>query len=270
MSSPFLINPRSSPELRSLYEIITLPHQTHLEDYFLGVMAILAEYFPIKYSALFLQDGQRQVLRIEALYGAEKGNHPLTCSSQQGTMGKALESRQPRVIQNLSQEPLYEEMLKWQKRSEKIQPPILCIPLVMDEISIGLINMNSLYGPRDKFIEDFQFLSVLSAILSPVIKHYQQKKNQWMTKDHGAIARSQRLNEILEQKLSDVLMRIDPYTETKAKMGIFDDMVRLVEKILIQSALERMDHVQIKAAQLLGINRNTLHKKMKELKIKPR
>jgi len=51
-------------------------------------------------------------------------------------------------------------------------------------------------------------------------------------------------------------------------MGIFYDIIGLVEKILIKSALRRVDHVQIAAAELLGINRNTLRKKMKELKIK--
>jgi DNA-binding NtrC family response regulator len=39
---------------------------------------------------------------------------------------------------------------------------------------------------------------------------------------------------------------------------------------LIRSALEKEDYVQVAAAQILGINRNTLTKKMKELKIKPR
>ena len=53
-------------------------------------------------------------------------------------------------------------------------------------------------------------------------------------------------------------------------MGIFDDIIRVVEKILIKSALERVDYVQIAAAQLLGINRNTLRKKMRDLKIKTR
>jgi transcriptional regulator with GAF, ATPase, and Fis domain len=270
MPSTFFINPRSNPELRSLNEIILLPSQNRLEDYFLGVMAILSEYFSIKYSALFLQNPQQEFLRVEALYGIEKEIHPLTCSSQKGTIGKVLESRQPMAIQNLSQEPLYEEMIKGQKRMERIQSPLLCIPLMTDGETMGVLNMNSLYGPRNEFVEDFQFLSVLSAILSPVIKNYQRIKDGPLSKDSKLKARSHLLDEILEQKLAEVLNRIDPYVETKAKMGIFEDIIKVVEKILIRAALERVDYVQIAAAQLLGINRNTLRKKIKELKIKLR
>jgi transcriptional regulator with GAF, ATPase, and Fis domain len=270
MPSTFFINPRSNPELRSLYEIVLLPQQKHLQDYFLSVMAILSEYHSIKYSALFLRDPQKDSLHVEALYGIEKEIHPLTCSSQKGTIGKVLESRRPMAIQNLGQEPLYEEMLKSQKKIEKIQPPLLCIPLVADDEPMGVINVNSLYGPRHEFVEDFQFLSILSAILSPAIKIYQLKMTGPLAKDRNPKARSHLLDDILEQKLTEVLNKIDPYVETKTKMGIFDDIIRVVEKILIKSALERVGHIQIAAAQLLGINRNTLRKKVKELKIKSR
>ena len=270
MPSTFFINPRSNPELRSLHEIILLPQPSHLQDYFIGVMATLSEHFSIRYSALFLQDPQRDSLHVEALYGIEKEIHPFTCPSQKGTIGKVLESRQPMVIQNLNQEPLYEEMMKGQKRTEKIEAPLLCIPLMTGDEPMGVINMNSLYGPRHEFIEDFQFLSVLSAILSPVIKNYHFKKSEFLAKETKLKSRSHLLDEILEQKLVEVLNKIDPYVETKTKMGIFDDIIRVVEKILIKSALARVDHVQIAAAQFLGINRNTLRKKMKELKIKVR
>jgi transcriptional regulator with GAF, ATPase, and Fis domain len=263
-------NPQSNPELRSLYEIILLPPLNHLQDYFLRVIAILSGYFSIKYSALFLQDPQKDSLHVEALYGIEKEMHPLTCSSQKGTIGKVLGSRQPMVIQNLSQEPLYEEMMKSQKRIEKIQPPLLCVPLITDDESMGVINVNSLYGPGHGFVEDFQFLSILSAILSPAIKNYHQKTAGPRAKDGRPKAGSHLLDELLEQKLVEVLNKIDPYVETKTKMKIYNDIIRLVEKILIKSALNRVDHVQIAAAQFLGINRNTLRKKMKELKIKAR
>ena len=270
MSSTSYINPRSNPELRSLYEIILLPQQNHLRGYFLGVMTILSDYFSIKYSALFLKDSQRDSLHVEALYGIEKEIHPLACSSEKGTMGKVLESRQPMVIHNLNQEPFYEEMMKNQKRIEKIQTPLLCVPLMTDGEPMGVINVNSLYGPRNEFVEDFQFLSVLSAILSPAIKNYQPRKGGAFAIESKPKTKSHLLDEILEQKLAEVLNKIDPYVETKTKMGVFDDIVRVVEKILVKSALEKVDHVQVAAAQLLGINRNTLHKKIKELKIKLR
>jgi transcriptional regulator with GAF, ATPase, and Fis domain len=270
MSSTFFTNPRANPELRSLYEIVLLPPQNSLQHYFAGVMATLSEYFSIKYSSLLLRDLQEDSLHVEALYGMEKEIHPLACPSREGMIGRVLESRQPAAIQNLNQEPLYEEMTKGPKRSEKIQPPLLCIPLVTDDEPLGVININSLYGPRQEFIEDFQFLSVVSGIVSPVIKNYHLKKIGAPTQDGKTKAKSPFLDEILEQKLAEVLNKVDPYVERKAKMAIFDDIIRVVEKILIRSALERVDHVQIAAAQLLGINRNTLRKKIKELKIKPR
>jgi DNA-binding protein Fis len=45
------------------------------------------------------------------------------------------------------------------------------------------------------------------------------------------------------------------------------DIIHLVEKPLIEETLLKVDFNQKKAACLLGINRNTLSKKIKELKI---
>ncbi|MEW6375939.1 MAG: helix-turn-helix domain-containing protein [Thermodesulfobacteriota bacterium] len=261
----------SNPELRSLYEISQIPGpQTTLQDYFNGVMAILSDYFPIGYSVLLLHDSQKDSLYVEALYGIERYVHPHSCSCQKGVMVNVLESRKPAAIQNLNQEPLYEEVMKGTKRIEKLRPPLLCIPLISDDKSIGVININSLYGPRIEFTEDFQFLSILSAILTPVIINYQLKRNEPPQRSGKSKAKTSFLDEILEQKLTEVLNRIDPYVESKAKMGLLDDIIAVVEKILIKSALERMGNVQVSAAQFLGINRNTLRKKMKDFKIKTR
>ena len=270
MPPNFFINPRSNPELRSLFEIALFPQPNQLQDYFLGVMAILSDYFSIGYSALILQDSQKDSLHVEALYGIERETHPLGCSGRKGTIGKVLESRQPMAIQNLSQEPLYAEATKDTKRIEKIRFPLICIPLIADDEPIGVINIDSLYGPRDELNEDFQFLSILSAILSPVIKNYQVKRNEPLQRAGKLKAKSSLLDEILEERLAEVLNKIDPYVESKAKMCLFDDLIALVEKILIKFALKRVNYVQIAAAQLLGINRNTLRKKMKDLKIKAR
>lgn len=256
MSSTFFINPRTNPELKSLHDILSIHPPRQLQDYFLGMMAILSEYFPIGYSSLLLQDSQKDLLRVEAVYGLEKENHPSTCSNRKGIIGKVIESKQPMAIHHLHLEPLYQKMLKEGKKTDRIYPPLLCVPLLVNKAVFGVIMTNSLYGIRDQFNEDFQFLSLLSAIVSPVIQGYRLKSYP------------STLDEILEEKLNEVIHKIDPYVETKANMGIYSDIISLVEKSLIKSALKKMNGVQTATAQFLGINRNTLRKKMKELKIK--
>ncbi len=51
------------------------------------------------------------------------------------------------------------------------------------------------------------------------------------------------------------------------KGQLYEHVLSLVERPLLQAALERAGGNQLKAAQLLGINRNTLRKRMKELGI---
>ncbi len=255
MSSTFFVNPRTNPELKSLHDILSLSPPRQLQDYFLGIMAILSEYFPIGYSSLLLQDSQKEILRVEAVYGMERENHPSTCSNRKGTIGKVLESKQPTAIHHLHLEPLYEKMMKEGRKTDRIYPPILCVPLLAKNEVFGLLLINSLYGVRDQLNEDLQFLTLLSAIVSPVIQGYRLKS-------HPSY-----LDEILEEKLNEVIRKIDPYVETKANMGIYYDIISLVEKTLIQSALKKMNGVQTVTAQFLGINRNTLRKKIKELKI---
>lgn len=51
--------------------------------------------------------------------------------------------------------------------------------------------------------------------------------------------------------------------------GAYQRLLPLFEKPLLETALEATRGNQIKAAHVLGINRNTLRKKMKELGIAP-
>ncbi len=48
---------------------------------------------------------------------------------------------------------------------------------------------------------------------------------------------------------------------------LHDMMVRVVEKPLLEAVMQQADHNQSKAAQWLGLNRNTLRKKLVEHKL---
>ena len=49
--------------------------------------------------------------------------------------------------------------------------------------------------------------------------------------------------------------------------GLYDRVMSEVEKVLIRKTLQHVGGTKIKASKILGINRNTLRKKIKDLKI---
>ncbi len=49
--------------------------------------------------------------------------------------------------------------------------------------------------------------------------------------------------------------------------GMYDMMVRVMEKPLLEVVMQQADHNQSRAAQWLGLNRNTLRKKLIEHKL---
>lgn len=260
-------NPRSNPELRALYEISHLSPSADLREYFLRAMAVLSEYFPVCFAALILPGQQDNSLSLEVIYGTGKETRPFTCSGSKGLIGEVFKSRRPLAIENLAREPLYEELGQSQRWVEDIRPPLLCVPLLVGGEPTGVITITPLYGSGNDFLEDFHFLSVLSTLIAPMIKKYHAKERLPSAGSGLAPMKPFVLEEIFEARLTDVLSRIDPYVEMKNKTGLLDDIISLVEKALIKSALEKVNDVQTSAARLLGINRNTLRAKMKQLKI---
>jgi two-component system nitrogen regulation response regulator GlnG len=68
----------------------------------------------------------------------------------------------------------------------------------------------------------------------------------------------------LEEKLADLVERMGGLD----RGDIYDMVMQRVEKPLITHVLKRTEGNQVRAASLLGINRNTLRKKIRELGIK--
>lgn len=75
-----------------------------------------------------------------------------------------------------------------------------------------------------------------------------------------------------ENEMARVVRRaIDVYfrdLDGERASGVYDMVINCVEKPLLESVLTRVQGNQTHAAQMLGINRNTLRKKMKAHGIK--
>ncbi len=71
------------------------------------------------------------------------------------------------------------------------------------------------------------------------------------------------LEEIVRKKLTSFLGKLDGYSMD----DLYGVVIKRVEKPLIELVMEKTQRNQIRAAKMLGINRNTLHKKIRDLKI---
>jgi len=71
--------------------------------------------------------------------------------------------------------------------------------------------------------------------------------------------------DILAQKLADIVTILG-HTGT-GKSRLFEDVTAIVERCLFRIALQRSQNVKSRAADYLGINRNTFQKKMSKLGI---
>jgi len=71
------------------------------------------------------------------------------------------------------------------------------------------------------------------------------------------------LGQVLEEHLAGWIGRVERTGHWKRKSDIYQRLMAEVEKIVIRAALEKTNFIQTDAADFLGINRNTLAKKIR-------
>ena len=81
----------------------------------------------------------------------------------------------------------------------------------------------------------------------------------------ASVAVDASLEEIIERKLLECVRGLREH----ASANLYDLMIALVEKPLLRAVLRETAGNQVRAAQILGINRNTLRKKLTEHGIDP-
>jgi DNA-binding protein Fis len=82
-------------------------------------------------------------------------------------------------------------------------------------------------------------------------------------KKDGACSGPIALGHALEEHIAGWIGRVERTGHWTRRSDIHERLMGEVEKIVIRAALEKVNHVQTDAAEFLGINRNTLAKKIR-------
>jgi len=92
-----------------------------------------------------------------------------------------------------------------------------------------------------------------------------RERNRAMTDEEMNESSFPLVEEVFEKRLDEVVTILG--CERNGKEGVYDEVLAMVEKALIRIAMRRSNNVKTAAADFLGINRNTLHGKIKKLRI---
>ena len=226
--------------LNSTYEIHTL---------FKGTVSYLQKAIGVRAALLSLLDEERRLLAVREVFGRElqalRGDH----FSLGERLGEVLLHQHPSALQDLSSDPL---LGRFSARLPSSKSLFIWSPLSWLGHPLGLLGT---YHPSPPWEEDLliEVMGTISSLLSPPLA----AMSLW---------EEQSLDEIIQRKLETTLMKVDEQVERGA--NLMAEILSLVERSLIGAALRRTGGVQVAASQLLGINRNTLRKKIIELGIK--
>ena len=210
-------------------------------------MAFLAKIAEIKNGFLGLLDGTRTKLVVQEVYGQAlkhvKGN---SCQADEGHCGEVMRRGSSKAIANVLKEPLLQGI-----SADGQRPALSCIcaPLRWGDIPLGILLTEN---PHTSSEDGLTVLETVAACISPPLVVMRWGKDA-------------SLDEILMSKLDRAVARMDLQTESNG--NLMADVISLVERTLILTALKKSDYVQLTASRFLGINRNTLRKKIKELDI---
>ncbi len=91
--------------------------------------------------------------------------------------------------------------------------------------------------------------------------------NIMLSPDDLRLPQKRKNKDSLEDIITERLMEFMEKTPDKGTQELYDTIIPIMERPLIKLVLKKTRANQVHAAQLLGINRNTLRKKIKELNI---
>jgi len=252
-----------------------------IKSVFNNVMDILSFCPAMNQGAITLLDPETEELIAEVFYGTDKQE-----IKEENAHKKVFESGLPVAISSFGGSPLF---LDCPKSPDIRKPDIsyLCVPMKIENRVIGALTVDRLFDDSVGFDQDLELMKNITSIIAQAVQFIQmvRQEKECLTKENERLCQELEIErarnagevdglktnpqkelsieKVMEKKLDEIITVMDVKTEGKRKL--YAEIISKVEKILIKLALKRTKNVKYEAAHFLGINRNTLHKKMKDL-----
>ena len=271
-------------KIETLLEIgKALSSSLNIEKAVNDIMNILALRLAMNRGALVLLDYETKELTAEIVYGEYKQN-----ASERDIQERALEKGIPIAVSSLGGPPLFLDNPN-SGDIRKTNISYLCVPMKIGNRVVGSLTVDRLFDDTVAFEEDLTLLNNITSVITQTISIYNMAKAErdaliaenktlrqelekvgtLSTRDRDksktCSGRQLSIENALEKKLDEIITVMDIKTEGKRRL--YADIISKVEKVLISLALKRTKNIKCEAARFLGINRNTLHSKMKNLDI---
>jgi len=268
--------------LISLYEISKLLGSSlDLQENFPRVFSILAQQMGMKRGGLLLRGDESSDWEMNGCHGlsAEELKRRKEYFGS-GIVRKILEKGQMAAVVDNGETCWFHDG-KSKGGLKRAQATFLCAPVKMQGAITGIMGVDHFYEEPVAITEDFNFLGEICSLISGamLMRKDVASDNRALLEENWSfrkelenlgrtVPKARRkisLTEILEERLARMIaeMKVDP----RSKGQLYDEVLNVVERTLLKSALEKTKHVQLKTARFLGINRNTLRRKMKEFGI---
>jgi len=273
---------RAISKVRSLYEIARVLNSSFdLKETYTPILGILSRNMGMKRGAFLVLGAESNEWEIGAalgLSGEEMKRRKEYFGS--GVIQRILEKGQMAAVID-GGENIWLFDGRGKTTLKRSHASFLCAPLKSQGAIAAILGVDHIFEDPVAISEDFGFLGEVCSLMNEAMLMRKtitsenralleenwsfRKELETLGRSVPKVRRRISLTEFLEDRLGRMIteMKVDPRSNGR----LYDDVLGVVERTLLKSALEKTKHIQSKTARFLGINRNTLRRKIKELGI---
>ena len=213
-------------ELAALTEIAkAISSSFNLETVTQNILSILHDQLGMERGTITLLDPETNELSIEVARGLrfeeiKRGRYKIG----EGITGKVVAAGEPIVVPNVGKEPLFLNRTKARDDVTKANVAFVCVPIRLEDKTIGALSVDRLFQEDISFDEDVRFLTIISSMIAQAVRVHElvEKEKESLTSEnlrlkHELKKKFHPVNIIGESKrMTDVYSSIDLVSTTKA------------------------------------------------------